>query len=55
MPSFQPAAVLDATFPAQPSQVPAIRRAVAEIARERGAPHIVLLVRGASADRNAII
>src|SRR5918997_2718853 len=31
-------AALDATFPAQPSQVPAIRRAVAEIARQRGAP-----------------
>lgn len=28
---------LDASYPAQPSQVPAIRRAVAEIARERGA------------------
>ena len=31
-------AALDATFPAQPSQVSAIRRAVAEIARQRGAP-----------------
>ena len=31
------AAALDATVPAQPAQVPAIRRAVAEIAREWGA------------------
>jgi serine/threonine-protein kinase RsbW/stage II sporulation protein AB (anti-sigma F factor) len=31
-------AALDASFPAQPSQVPAIRRAVADIARARGAP-----------------
>ena len=30
---------LDASYPAQPSQVPAIRRAVAEIARKRGATH----------------
>ena len=30
-------AALDASYPAQPSQVPAIRRAVAKIARERGA------------------
>ena len=30
-------AALDARFPAQPSQVPAIRKAVAEIARQRGA------------------
>lgn len=30
-------AALDASYPAQPSQVPAIRRAVAEIARQRGA------------------
>jgi serine/threonine-protein kinase RsbW/stage II sporulation protein AB (anti-sigma F factor) len=28
---------LDASYPAQPSQVPAIRRAVAEVARARGA------------------
>jgi stage II sporulation protein AB (anti-sigma F factor) len=43
MPSSQPAAALDATFPAQPSQVPAIRRAVAEIARECGAPQETLV------------
>lgn len=30
-------AALDVSYPAQPSQVPAIRRAVADIARERGA------------------
>jgi anti-sigma regulatory factor (Ser/Thr protein kinase) len=31
-------AALDASFPAQPSQLPAIRRAVADVAREHGAP-----------------
>jgi serine/threonine-protein kinase RsbW len=36
-------AALDATFPAQPAQVPAIRRAVAEIARECGAAHQTLV------------
>ena len=30
-------AALDARFPAQPSQVPAIRKAVADVARRRGA------------------
>ena len=30
-------AALDASYPAEPSQVPAIRRAVADIARRRGA------------------
>jgi serine/threonine-protein kinase RsbW/stage II sporulation protein AB (anti-sigma F factor) len=37
MTSSRRAPALDATFPAQPAQVPAIRRAVAEIARECGA------------------
>jgi len=51
-------AALDATFPAQPSQVPAIRRAVAEIARERGAPqHTVVQIKLAvsEAATNAVL
>lgn len=37
MVSRQWEAELDASYPAQPSQIPAIRRAVADIARARGA------------------
>ena len=36
-------AELDASYPAQPSQIPAIRRAVAAIARARGAPDTKLV------------
>jgi serine/threonine-protein kinase RsbW/stage II sporulation protein AB (anti-sigma F factor) len=36
-------AALDARFPAQPSQVPAIRKAVADIARQRGAAQHTLV------------
>ena len=36
-------AELDASYPAQPSQVTAIRRAVADIARARGAPDTKLV------------
>lgn len=43
MPSPEWEAALDARFPAQPSQIPAIRRAVAEIARERGATQHTLV------------
>ena len=34
---------MDVSYPAQPSQIPAIRRAVADIARERGAPESKLV------------
>ena len=36
-------AELDASHPAQPSQIPAIRRPVADIARARGAPDAKLV------------
>ena len=36
-------AALDVSYPARPSTIPAIRRAVAEIARERGAPESKLI------------
>jgi stage II sporulation protein AB (anti-sigma F factor) len=51
-------AALDATFPAQPAQVPAIRRAVAEIARECGAAqHTIVQIKLAvsEAATNAVL
>jgi anti-sigma regulatory factor (Ser/Thr protein kinase) len=51
-------AALDASYPAQPSQVPAIRSAVAAIARERGAgQHTVVQIKLAvsEAATNAVL
>lgn len=43
MPVSEWEAALDVSYPAQPSQIPQIRRAVAEIARDRGAPESKLI------------
>jgi serine/threonine-protein kinase RsbW/stage II sporulation protein AB (anti-sigma F factor) len=58
MTSSPRAPALDATFPAQPAQVPAIRRAVAEIARECGAAqHTIVQIKLAvsEAATNAVL
>ena len=43
MPLAEQAAAMDVTYPALPTQIPAIRRAVGAVARDLGADHELLL------------